>query len=74
VLFDKKEGFAEVDVVEDCKKYLNEKIKAGEILLPPGVSYTFAGNYQNQIRLILVIIHLEIFSMQEMRLVWQLNY
>jgi len=50
VLFDKKEGFAEVDVVEDCKKYLNEKIKAGEILLPPGVSYTFAGNYQNQIR------------------------
>jgi len=50
VLFDMKPGHAEVDVVEDCQRYLEEKIKSGEFVLPPGVSYTFAGNYENQIR------------------------
>ncbi len=50
VLFDKKDGFAEVDVVEQCQKFLDEKIATGELVLPPGVSYKFAGNYENQIR------------------------
>lgn len=50
VLFDMKPGGAEVDVVEDCRRYLDEKIDAGELVLPPGVSYTFAGNYENQVR------------------------
>jgi len=50
VLFDMKEGHAEVDVVEECQRYLKQKIKTGEFILPPGVSYTFAGNYENQIR------------------------
>ncbi len=50
VLFDMKPGHAEVDVVEDCQRYLQEKIDAGEFSLPAGVSYTFAGNYENQIR------------------------
>ena len=50
VLFDKKKGLAEVDVVEDCQKYLKEKIAAGEFVIPDGVSYSFAGNYENQIR------------------------
>ncbi|MBU1139599.1 MAG: efflux RND transporter permease subunit [Proteobacteria bacterium] len=50
VLFDKKTGFAEVDVVEETKAFLQEKIDSGELLLPAGVSYTFAGNYENQIR------------------------
>ena len=50
VLFDMKSGEAEVDVVEDCQKYLQSKIDNGEFILPPGVSYTFAGNYENQIR------------------------
>lgn len=50
VLFDKKEGWAEVDVVEQAKDYLNNKIKSGEFSLPAGVSYTFAGSYENQIR------------------------
>ncbi len=50
VLFDKKEGWAEVDVVEQAKAYLNEKNKSGEFSLPAGVSYTFAGSYENQVR------------------------
>lgn len=50
VLFDKKKGFAEVDVVERCQKYLREKIASGELELPAGVSFTFAGSYENQIR------------------------
>jgi Cu(I)/Ag(I) efflux system membrane protein CusA/SilA len=50
VVFDKKPGFAEVDVVEDCQQFLQSKIDSGEFVLPKGVSYTFAGSYENQIR------------------------
>jgi Cu(I)/Ag(I) efflux system membrane protein CusA/SilA len=50
VLFDMKAGYAEVDVVEDCQRYLKEKIASGEFVVPEGVSYTFAGSYENQIR------------------------
>jgi Cu(I)/Ag(I) efflux system membrane protein CusA/SilA len=50
VVFDKKEGFAEVDVVEHCQKYFKGKLDSGEFVLPAGVSYTFAGSYENQLR------------------------
>lgn len=50
VLFDKQPGEAEVDVVEDAQRYLQEKIDSGELVLPAGVSYVFSGNYENQIR------------------------
>lgn len=50
VIFDKLEGKAEVDVVEEATKILKGKIDSGEIRLPSGVTYTFAGNYENQIR------------------------
>ena len=50
VLFDKQDGFAEVDVVENAQEYLNHKIDTGELIIPAGVSYTFAGSYENQIR------------------------
>ncbi|VAX38780.1 Cobalt-zinc-cadmium resistance protein CzcA; Cation efflux system protein CusA, partial [hydrothermal vent metagenome] len=50
VLFDMKEGEAEVNVVEKCQQFLKEKIEKEEFNLPPGVSYTFAGNYENQVR------------------------
>jgi len=50
VLFDMKPGNAEVDVVEECQRYLKDKIDNGEFVLPAGVSYSFAGNYENQIR------------------------
>lgn len=50
VIFDKIAGRAEVDVVEDAQKFLKEKIASGELVLPAGVNYAFAGNYENQIR------------------------
>ena len=50
VVFDKKPGYAEVDVVEACQQFLQSKIDSGEFDLPKGVSYTFAGSYENQIR------------------------
>jgi Cu(I)/Ag(I) efflux system membrane protein CusA/SilA len=50
VIFDKTEGKAEVDVVEEASKILKGKIDSGEIKLPPGVTYKFAGNYENQLR------------------------
>ncbi len=50
VVFDKDPNLAEVDVVERAKQFLNEKIKSGDLILPPGVSYTFIGSYENQVR------------------------
>lgn len=50
VIFDKKEKFAEVDVVENAQAYLNQRLNSGEFVLPAGVNYKFTGNYENQIR------------------------
>ncbi|NOX46951.1 MAG: efflux RND transporter permease subunit [Chlorobi bacterium] len=50
VIFDKKPGYAEVDVVEDAKRIIESKIASGEFVVPPGVNYKFTGNYENQIR------------------------
>ncbi|WP_017732293.1 efflux RND transporter permease subunit [Nafulsella turpanensis] len=50
VIFDKEPGFAEVEVVENAQALIQEKIASGEFEVPPGVSFEFAGNYQNQIR------------------------
>ncbi|HBG26483.1 MAG: acriflavine resistance protein B [Planctomycetes bacterium GWF2_41_51] len=50
ILFDKLSHLAEVDVVEQCKKYLEDRIASAELIIPKGVSYTFAGSYENQIR------------------------
>jgi len=64
VLFDMKPGKAEVNVVEECQRYLQEKIDSGEFIVPPGVSYTFAGNYENQIRsqkTLMVVLPLALF-------------
>ncbi len=50
VIFDKIGGKAEVDVVEEASKILEAKIASGEIELPKGVTYKFAGNYEQQVR------------------------
>jgi Cu(I)/Ag(I) efflux system membrane protein CusA/SilA len=39
-----------VDVVEQAKEYLDQKIMSGELVLPPGVSFIFAGSFENQVR------------------------
>jgi Cu(I)/Ag(I) efflux system membrane protein CusA/SilA len=50
VLFDKKPGRAEVDVVEEADRYLKTQMANGRLELPDGASYIFAGSYENQVR------------------------
>ena len=50
VIFDKKQGKAEVDVVKEATKVIEGKIQNGELKLTKGVSYKFAGNYEQQER------------------------
>lgn len=50
VIFDKLSGKAEVDVVKEAGAFLDAKVKSGELVLPKGVSYKFAGNYEQQQR------------------------
>lgn len=50
VLLDKKEGHAEVDVVEEAQDYIQSKIDKGELVVPAGINYKFSGSYENQIR------------------------
>ncbi len=50
VLFDKEDGYAEVEVVEAAKRYLQEQIEAGVLEVPAGINYDFAGNYEQQQR------------------------
>ncbi|MCD8136571.1 MAG: efflux RND transporter permease subunit [Parabacteroides gordonii] len=50
VIFDKTSGKAEVDVVKEATRVLDQKIKDGELTLAKGVSYKFAGNYEQQER------------------------
>ncbi|GHT04000.1 cation transporter [Bacteroidia bacterium] len=65
VIFDKVEGKAEVDVVRQAGEILKEKIASGELLLPAGVSYKFAGNYEQQQRAsqrLLIVIPLSLLA------------
>jgi len=50
VLFDKREDFSEVTVVNDAQKVIKELIDTGELNVPAGVSYKFSGSYENQVR------------------------
>ena len=50
VIFDKLAGKAEVDVVKEADKVIAAKIKDGSLPLAKGVSYKFAGNYEQQER------------------------
>src|SRR5699024_7075829 len=42
-------GLAEVGVVEAAQGYLAGKIASGELAVPAGSSWQFAGDYQNQL-------------------------
>jgi Cu(I)/Ag(I) efflux system membrane protein CusA/SilA len=50
VIFDKREGYAEVEVVEQADAFLKQKIESEDLIIPPGVSYKFTGSYENQVR------------------------
>ena len=48
ITFDKAGSLAEVEVVNEVKKLLDEQVKSGKIVLPKGVSYAFTGTYEQQ--------------------------
>ena len=50
IIYDKIEGKAEVDVVNEANSLLQRKISTGELKLQKGVSYKFAGNYEQELR------------------------
>ncbi len=84
VLFDRKAGVAEVAAVEQARDYLAHAIATGELEIPSGVSYSFAGSYENQVRaerklmiilplaliLILIILHLHFHRISTAALVF----
>ena len=50
VLFDKLDGFTKVGVVENAQALIQQKIDAGELIVPKGINYKFTGTYENQLR------------------------
>ncbi len=65
VLFDKKDGYAEVDVVEAVRGLIRQKEAGGEWVRPAGVDITFAGTYENQIhaaRTLLIMVPVSLFT------------
>ncbi|WP_431109904.1 efflux RND transporter permease subunit [Winogradskyella poriferorum] len=50
VLFDKMDGYAEVNVVENAQSMIQSKIDSGELIVPKGINYQFTGSYENQLR------------------------
>ena len=50
VIFDKIDSVSEVDAVEQVRELIESHRRSGQLVLPDGVTYTFAGSYQNQQR------------------------
>ncbi|SMO64033.1 efflux RND transporter permease subunit [Gracilimonas mengyeensis] len=50
VIFDKVDGYAEVEVVENARREIEEWEEAGDLVIPAGINFEFAGDYENQVR------------------------
>ncbi len=50
VLFDRVPAVAEVEAVQAAQAALAERIERGELVVPDGVSFAFAGTYESQVR------------------------
>lgn len=50
VLFDRADGVAEVTAVESAREAILTEIDNGNLNVPSGVSYRFAGSFENQVR------------------------
>ncbi|MFT4972997.1 MAG: Cu(I)/Ag(I) efflux system membrane protein CusA/SilA, partial [Saprospiraceae bacterium] len=50
VLFDKENGESEVEVVNRAQQYLTQQIEEGNLEVPAGINYRFAGSYEQQVR------------------------
>lgn len=50
VLFDRQPEYGETSVVEAARDRLLAAVEQGRLDVPPGITWEFAGNYQNQLR------------------------
>jgi len=50
VLFDKLDGYAEVNVVEKAQAAIDNHIAKGALVIPKGINFKFTGTYENQLR------------------------
>jgi len=50
VMFDRVDGFGELEVVDAVRAAMERAIASGEMTLPEGVSFSFAGSYENVVR------------------------
>ncbi|MEZ4995296.1 MAG: efflux RND transporter permease subunit [Saprospiraceae bacterium] len=50
VLFDREGDFSEVEVVHNAQQHLQQLIAAGDLNVPAGINYRFAGSYEQQVR------------------------
>ena len=50
VTFGSADGFTDVQAVEAAQRELEQAIDAGELSVPAGVSYEFAGRFESQVR------------------------
>ena len=50
VVFDGKKGLAEIDVVNAAQAHIDKLVEDGALKVPAGVTWKFAGNYENKLR------------------------
>jgi len=50
VVFDGKKGLAEIDVVESASAHIDALVRDKQLVVPAGVTWKFAGNYENKLR------------------------
>ncbi len=50
VLFDKLDKVSDGEAVDKAKNFLDGLIETGDLVIPPGIYYEFAGSYKNQQR------------------------
>lgn len=50
VTFESSEGLSSADAVAQAQEEINRRIADGRLVVAPGVSYEFSGNYENQKR------------------------
>ncbi len=50
VVFDGKKGYSEIDVVNAVRAHIDQLVADKQLIVPTGVSWKYAGNYENKLR------------------------
>lgn len=65
ITFGNDEGFTDVDVVESAQDYLAKQRETGALIVPPGVTWEFAGSYKQKRELdktLLLVVPISLFA------------